>query len=112
MRAVLERASQAGASCPISVVNWGEVLYVVARRAGPAAIPRAIEKLGGLPIHVVDADRDLTVRAAMLKASGRLDYADAFCAALALTLDAPLMTCDRDFEAMACDGEFEVEFVR
>lgn len=88
------------------------MLYITARRQGAHAVPRAIEMIDALPVSVVDADRALTLRATILKASGDLDYADAFCAALAQTLDAPVLTADGDFEALADDGALRVERIR
>jgi PIN domain nuclease of toxin-antitoxin system len=108
VRSVLERAELDATPCPMSTVNWGEVLYRVSQRAGPAAVPPLIGKLDGMPIVLVDVDRDLTVRAAMLKGTRGLGYADAFCAALALTLDAPVLTCDSDFDELERDGLLEV----
>jgi predicted nucleic acid-binding protein len=96
----------------MTTVNWGEVLYKVSQRAGSAAVPPLVEKLDGMPIVLVDVDRDLAVRAATLKASRGLGYADAFCAALALTLDAPLLTCDDDFDSLERDGVLAVRRLR
>jgi PIN domain nuclease of toxin-antitoxin system len=112
VRSLLERAERDSTPCPMTSVNWGEVLYKVAQRTGPAAVPRLIEKLDGMPIVVVDVDRDLTVRAALLKASRGMGFADAYCAALALTLGAPVLTCDSDFDELERDGLLEVLRVR
>jgi PIN domain nuclease of toxin-antitoxin system len=108
VQALLDRAQRAAAPCPMTTVNWGEVLYRVEQTAGSSAVPAFIEKLDGLPIMLVDADRDLTVRAAMLKATRGLGYADAYCAALAMTLAAPVLTCDSDFDELERDGLIEV----
>jgi predicted nucleic acid-binding protein len=92
----------------MTTVNWGEVLYRVEQAAGAAAVPSVIERLDGMPIVLVDADRDLTVRAAGLKASRGMGFADACCAALAMTLGAPVLTCDSDFDDLERDGLLEV----
>jgi PIN domain nuclease of toxin-antitoxin system len=112
VRSVFERAERDAAPCPMTTVNWGEVLYRVEQVAGPAAVPSFIEKFYGMPVMLVDADRDLTVRAAMLKASRGMGLADAYCAALALTLGAPVLTCDSDFDELERDGLLEVRRVR
>lgn len=104
VEAVLERAVRAADPCPMTTVNWGEILYRVERLAGSAAVPPVVETLDGWPLLLVDVDRDLTVRAAGLKASRGLGYADAFCGALAMTLGAPVMTCDSDFDELERDG--------
>jgi predicted nucleic acid-binding protein len=96
----------------MTTVNWGEVLYRIEQLEGAAAVASLIEKLDGLPIILVDAGRDLTVRAAALKASRGLGYADAYCAALAIALKAPVLTCDADFDSLERDGLLEVLRVR
>jgi ribonuclease VapC len=108
VQAIVEVAQRAATPCPMTAVNWGEVLYKIGQRAGSWAVPLAIEKLDGMPIALVDADRDLTVRAAMLKASRGMGLADAYCAALAIALDAPVLTCDSDFDDLERDGLLEV----
>lgn len=112
VRSILERAEREATPCPMTTVNWGEVLYRIEQLEGAAAVASLIEKLDGMPILLVDAGRDLTVRAAALKASRGLGYADAYCAALALTLKAPILTCDADFDSLESDGLLEVLRVR
>lgn len=112
VQAVVDHARRDGTPCPMTAVNWGEVLYKVGQRAGQAAMPQAVEVLDGLPIALVDADRDLTVRAAALKASRGMGYADAYCAALAMALGAPVLTCDADFDGLERDGLLEVRRAR
>jgi PIN domain nuclease of toxin-antitoxin system len=108
VQSIADRAAHDATPCPMTTVNWGEVLYRIAQTAGPAAVPSFIEKLDGMPIALVDADRDLTVRAAMLKASRGMGFADAYCAALAIALDAPVLTCDSDFDDLERDGLLEI----
>lgn len=112
VRSVMDRASADGRQCPMTSVSWGEVLYKIGQRAGQAAMPEAVEVIDALPIALVDADRDLTVRAAMLKASRGMGYADAYCAALAMTLGVPVLTCDADFDALERDGLLEIQRAR
>ena len=100
VRDVLEDARAAGSSLPLSVVNWGEVVYLTVRARGREEAVRVVAALDALPIAVEDADRALTSRAAILKAEHRLSYADAFAAALALALDTPLLTGDPEFRAL------------
>jgi predicted nucleic acid-binding protein len=101
VRAALADASEGGYSLPVSVVNWGEVLYVQERLFGLEGLRRTIAVLDDLPIVLVDADRELTLAAARIKAQGGLSYADAHCCALARALGAPVMTGDPDFGSVA-----------
>ncbi len=84
----------------MTVVNVGEVLYVIERRRGPNAARAAIALLDSLAIRVVDAGRELTFDAAHIKANHALSYADAFAVALAQRLQAALVTGDPEYRSV------------
>lgn len=97
---LFDKAAELSEPLLMSVINWGEVYYQVARRYGE---PRAqeIERLiQSFPVSVIDADRELTREAARLKASKRLAYADCFAVALARSKNAELYTGDPEFKAV------------
>lgn len=104
VEALLEEGG--GAVCSI---NLGEVLYRQARLAGARA---AHERVTALRRHldVVDPDWQLVEAAAAIKAPGGLSFADAFCVATAMRLDAPLWTGDP--EIIDLPGEQEVVDLR
>ena len=80
---LFKRARDADSALMISVINWGEVYYNIARRRG---LPEAREFMGRvrlLPVRVVNADEAITEAAAQLKAGHGLPYADCFAAAIA-----------------------------
>jgi len=81
----------------MSVVNWGEVYYSTWRAKGPGVARKILEDIAQLPLEIVDADLDLTRRAAELRAEHKLPYTDCFAAALAADRKASLATSDRDF---------------
>ena len=87
----------------MSVVNWGEVYYVVWRKYGEAAARQKLEEMARLPLEVVDVDLEITKLAASLKAQHKLPYADCFAAALAQQQKAGLVTADRDFAQLEKD---------
>jgi predicted nucleic acid-binding protein len=104
---LFEKATELSEPLLMSVINWGEVYYQVARRYGE---PQALEierLIQSFPIAVIDADRELTREAARLKAGKRLAYADCFAAALAKIKKAELYTGDPEFKAV----EKEVEVI-
>ena len=81
----------------MSVVNWGEVYYTIARARGLPEAARIMERVKLLPLAVLDADEAVTARAAKLKAGYGLPYADCFAAATAET-NGVLVTSDaKDF---------------
>ena len=81
----------------MSVVNWGEVYYTIAKAQGFAETTKILDRAKMLPLVLLDADEGVTTRAARLKAGHGLHYADCFAAATAVP-DAVLVTSDtKDF---------------
>lgn len=101
VESLFRACSEADVALPMCAVNWCEVVYTGVRdeTSGDAAI--VVATLDALPIAVVDVDRDLAKRAALLKAEYALGLGDAFAAALAIRLGLPLMTGDPDFRRIA-----------
>ncbi len=82
----------------LCVINMVEVLYRLERERGEADAEIArVTLTQELPIHLVDVDLDMSVRAARLKAIYPISIADCIAAALARRLDAALVTGDPDF---------------
>jgi predicted nucleic acid-binding protein len=61
---------------------------------------------------VVEPDWSLVMAAATIKANGGLSYADAFCIATALHLNAPLWTGDPEIIDQAAEYSCEVVDLR
>jgi predicted nucleic acid-binding protein len=104
---LFEKAAELSEPLLMSVINWGEVYYQVARRYGEPQAREIERMIQSFPIAVIDADRELTREAARLKAGKRLAYADCFAAALAKIKKAKLYTGDPEFKAV----EKEVEVI-
>jgi uncharacterized protein len=84
----------------MSVINWGEVYYIVLREQGNEAAELYLKTISRYPITVVDVDKSLTLEAAKLKANNKMSYADAFAAALAKLQKAKLVTGDKEFKSV------------
>jgi ribonuclease VapC len=82
----------------MSVVNAGEVWYIIARRTSDADADRSIRQLKQLGIEMVDADWDLAHQAGKFKAKNKMSFADCFAAALAEQKKALLLTGDPEFK--------------
>jgi len=80
---LLREARDTGQPLRMSVVNWGEVYYTIARACGFTETDRVMERVKMLPLAILDADEPMTIRAARLKAGHGLPYADCFAAAAA-----------------------------
>jgi ribonuclease VapC len=97
VNAVLEAARQGLASVWMSIINYGEVVYITEREQGLFAAQRAIAAIDQLPVTVVDADRKLTLSAAKVKAHYSISYADSFAVALGQVRLATVLTGDPEF---------------
>jgi len=95
---LLRGARDVGRPLRMSVVNWGEVYYTIARARGFSETDRVMERAKMLPLSILDADEPMTMRAARLKAGYGLPYPDCFAAAAA-DADDILVTADaKDFK--------------
>lgn len=95
----------------MSVVNLGEVLYIVERRRGVPAVRDTLGRVQRLPVEFVDADRGLAQAAAHLKAQLSIAYADCFAAALAQIRRAALVTGDPEFRKLGPDYGVSVHWL-
>lgn len=82
----------------MTVVNAGEVWYIVARETSAADAEASIKQLRDLGIEFVEADWDLAKDAAHLKSRNKMSFADCFAAALAKQKTAYLTTGDPEFK--------------
>jgi predicted nucleic acid-binding protein len=82
-------------------VNWGEVYYVIARRAGRAKAVETMHLLEQLPVELENADPQLVRSAAEIKCDHAISYADAFCIATAMRHQGIILTSDPEFAAVS-----------
>jgi ribonuclease VapC len=82
----------------MSVVNAGEVWYIIAREASVSDADRSIKELRHLGIEFIDADWTLAHEAGGFKSKFKMSFADCFAAALAKQKKALLMTGDPEFK--------------
>lgn len=94
---LLREARDADRPLRMSVVNWGEVYYTIARALGFDETARVMDRVKMLPLENVPADDTLAERAAKLKAGHGLHYADCFAAATAGTNDILVTSDAKDF---------------
>ena|ERR1039458_7678602 len=97
---LFQTAIQRQSSILISVLNWGEVFYLLWQRRGEETARRATAGLSRLPIDIVPVDLTQAIQAGELKAIHEIPYVDCIAAALATLQQATLVTSDRDFEKL------------
>ena len=82
-------------------INWGELYYVIARRAGRPKALETVNLLEQLPVELVEADSLLVKSAAEVKSDHALSYAGAFCIATAIRCQGTILTSDPEFAAVS-----------
>ena len=92
VRALVEAGGCGSAELYTCVINFAETLYWTQRRRGVAALAEVAAGMSALPIRQFDIDQQLSVDAARLKASNPMALADCYAVALAMRLDATLVT--------------------
>lgn len=95
----------------ICSINLGEVLYIRMRGDGEDAAAADIDRVRQR-LDVIDPDWPLVSEAARVKAHGGLSYADAFCLATALRVDAQLWTGDPEIVDRAAEHSCAVVDLR
>jgi predicted nucleic acid-binding protein len=83
-----------------SVLNWGEVFYLLWQRRGEEKARQTIANLSRLPLQIIAVDFLQALQAGELKALHKIPYVDCVVAALAILHQAVLVTADRDFEKL------------
>ena len=97
---LFERAARNEIYLAISMINYGEICYIVERTMGLEAVEHVIVSLDAAPIIIFQATRKRVLAAAHIKARYPLSYADAFAVALAQELQATVVTGDPEFHAV------------
>lgn len=100
VRTLIQEAEQRRIRLYVSLINWGEVFYIVRREKGEVAAHEVVARLDVLPITLRNVDRRLVQAAAILKAAHPIAYADAFAAATANLLNVPVVTGDPEFRCL------------
>lgn len=106
---LFQAAIQRQSLIAISVLNWGEVFYVLWHKRGEEAARRTTAELSRLPLEIVPVDLPQVLEAAELEVLHKIPYVDCIAAALALQYQATLVTSDRDFEKLG--GHFPVLWI-
>jgi len=109
----LDKAEHGDAECVTSIINVGETYYRLVRveRREQAESLWRMALRGTLPVSVKEATRRRVRRAAELKASHAIAYADAFAVATALEFRATLLTGDPEIKPLEGEQDLEVQWL-
>jgi ribonuclease VapC len=97
---LLEQAREGTTKLLISIVNLGEVFYIVGRIRGEDFAEQVLVSLRLLPIEILPVNEAAVFAAARWKMRYPLSYADAFAAAAAEEYQVTLLTGDPELLAL------------
>lgn len=95
---LIEKADKEQVQLFLSLINWGEILYIVEREQGGHLAQLVMDDVGKLLLLFCGVDRERIAAAAHIKARYPIAYADAFAVALAQEMEAPVVTGDPEFK--------------
>jgi predicted nucleic acid-binding protein len=98
---LLQQAQGQTATLHLSLVNLGEVYYIIQRERGREAAVATLALMDQLPLHQETVDRPRVLAASALKADHAISYADAFAVALGQQLQGSVVTGDPEFQQVS-----------
>jgi len=111
VRTLLAQAQAGTHTLYLSLINLGEVLYIIERERGLVPAQRALAAIDQLPVQMAPVSRATVLAAAHIKAHYPVAYADAFAVVAAQDHRAVLITGDPEFERVADAGWVKVEWL-
>jgi predicted nucleic acid-binding protein len=97
---LLEKAEAGEVTLVMSLINVGELVYLMSRARGRSAAESMLEDLKNLPILFFDATEERILSAAWVKSEYPVSYADSFAISLAKEFNATLVSGEPEFHAL------------
>lgn len=98
---LLQEARKGPLECGMSIINLGEVYYVLIRLFGLNRARDLLSAIRATPLRIIPVSEEQVMRAAEWKAGHRMSYADAFAVAAALEWNATVATGDPEILALS-----------
>ena len=108
---ILAGAEAGDHTVSMSLINLGELLYIIEREQGLIAAQQTLAAVDQLPVAIEPVSRATVLAAAHLKALHSISYADAFAAGAARDHGAVLVTGDPEFEPLVKAGLIQVQWL-
>ena len=111
VKELMSGAESGRCSLYVSLINLGEVLYIIERERGLVVAQRALAAVDQLPLRVVPVSRAEVLAAAHIKARYPISYADAFAVVTAQDYNCALLTGDPELHEVEADALVVVEWL-
>ncbi|MCU0388825.1 MAG: type II toxin-antitoxin system VapC family toxin [Chitinophagaceae bacterium] len=108
---LLVEASEGRIQLVMTAINAGEVYYMSVRKDGQATAEKVWDALLNFPIDFHHIDIDFSLKAARIKATYKMSFADAFAASLAIDLNGLLVTGDKEFVQVSESESFSIKLI-
>ena len=95
---ILQDAKRDGAELLMTLINLGELYYILRRSLSAVETRALLDMILDLPVRAIPVSEDLVWEAAEIKARNPLSYADCFAVAAARREGAALVTGDPEFK--------------
>jgi len=95
---ILEKSKNKKVNLYMPSIQYGEILYITQREFGIEKKNEIQDILDNLPIKIFEIDKKLSIEAAKFKAQGGISYPDCFVIAIAIKLNAKIITKDKEFK--------------
>lgn len=95
---ILSKSERGECKVVLSLINLGEIAYIVERERGLVKAQEALGVIDQLPIDLLQVNRETVLNAAHIKANYPLAYADAFVVAAGMMHQGVIVTGDPEFE--------------
>ena len=96
VKELLREARQETVELFMSIINLGEVTYIVGKAKGRTEAWKTLDQIRGLALTVLPASEEAVLAAVALKIDHAISYTDAFAAAAAEETRAVLVTGDAE----------------
>ncbi len=106
---IIKKALTDNAKIYMSVINWGEVYYIVLREQGAKQAEFYLKTIEHYPIELITVNESFVLEAGRFKAFYKMSYADAFAAALTKNKKAKLVTGDKEFKQI--NNKIKIEWL-
>lgn len=97
---LLEQAESDEITLAMSLINVGELIYLMSREQGRKKAETMLDDLQILPILFFDATEERIIASAWIKSEYAVSYADSFAISLTQELNAILVSGDPEFESI------------
>lgn len=105
---LLHQAAANEVECLFSLINLGEIYYIVGRRHGKQAADETLAELSEAPITLLAISQEAVIQAAAVKMVYPISYADAFALSAAAHYEATLITGDPELGRLSHLADIEL----